>query len=372
MRITIVQWSSFVIVLLLGILVGFRPAWAGPSFDCAKARTPVEKLVCSDTELGDLDGELARAYARTLQALGSDEAKELKFEQRAWLGGTRKEACASTINEGDPQPFRTCVTLMYRERIATLEAVGTGGGVFSGEGKLPQLPWRFADEQAKVTLAAELLRDAASMSEQHTPPPDGACSGILEALRREGEGITATEPDFEAATPDDPRVAAVLGHCPAPRVFDHFTHDPYDQSEEAFGRPLTYEERKEYWDRYVVTGRVRLYRVTNAAKSKNLKIVFGDQICRPGNYIACGGGQYDLFDFAACDSIWGRPVAETYSRYYHRVEPHASAIVTARGRQYVMSLSGPVDGYSQGRISFTDIADSVSGKQKVCAFNLPY
>ena len=44
------------------------PALTGPSFDCVKARSRVEKLICSDAELARLDRELGRLYARAKAA----------------------------------------------------------------------------------------------------------------------------------------------------------------------------------------------------------------------------------------------------------------------------------------------------------------
>lgn len=52
------------------------------SFDCAKAGTKVEKLICADWELSKLDDELAVAYA---EALKSTDPASIKVEQRAWI-----------------------------------------------------------------------------------------------------------------------------------------------------------------------------------------------------------------------------------------------------------------------------------------------
>jgi hypothetical protein len=46
----------------------------GPSFDCAKARSVPEKLICSDAELARLDRELGRVYARAKNAAADDAA----------------------------------------------------------------------------------------------------------------------------------------------------------------------------------------------------------------------------------------------------------------------------------------------------------
>jgi len=65
------------------------PAWAeGPSFDCAKASTPVEKAICASGDLSALDKQIADEYPA---ALSIGQAKVA--EQRAWLV-QRDKACA--------------------------------------------------------------------------------------------------------------------------------------------------------------------------------------------------------------------------------------------------------------------------------------
>ncbi|ABM40137.1 hypothetical protein Pnap_4726 (plasmid) [Polaromonas naphthalenivorans CJ2] len=46
----------------------------GPSFDCAKARSMPEKMICSDAELARLDRELGRVYARAKSAAADGAA----------------------------------------------------------------------------------------------------------------------------------------------------------------------------------------------------------------------------------------------------------------------------------------------------------
>ena len=56
-----------------------------PSFDCAKASTNAEKIVCSDDELARLDNELANAYKNALNSLDNASKKQLTNEQKSWL-----------------------------------------------------------------------------------------------------------------------------------------------------------------------------------------------------------------------------------------------------------------------------------------------
>lgn len=57
------------------------------SFDCAKAKTTMEKTVCSDAKLSALDDELAKVYAETRKELRSrpNKLKKLIKDQRDWL-----------------------------------------------------------------------------------------------------------------------------------------------------------------------------------------------------------------------------------------------------------------------------------------------
>ena len=52
------------IVLILSFFVLFTHA---ASFDCKKARTSVEKHICSDANLSVLDEELAKVYKKVLK-----------------------------------------------------------------------------------------------------------------------------------------------------------------------------------------------------------------------------------------------------------------------------------------------------------------
>jgi len=63
--------------------------FAGPSFDCAKASSKVEKLICSDKNLSDTDAMLAEDYKALL---ATTDDKGVKQRQLAWLKNVRN-AC---------------------------------------------------------------------------------------------------------------------------------------------------------------------------------------------------------------------------------------------------------------------------------------
>lgn len=77
--------TVFATVLLLAAAPAFA---AGPSFDCKAARQPVEKAICSDAALADLDLAMAQAYRQAVQRVSRDAATldELKKSQRTFVG----------------------------------------------------------------------------------------------------------------------------------------------------------------------------------------------------------------------------------------------------------------------------------------------
>ena len=70
---------------VLALLVGFNSVQAA-SFNCSKAQTELEKLICSDRALNKADETLGQIYSRLRKALPKAEANRLKKEQIAWLG----------------------------------------------------------------------------------------------------------------------------------------------------------------------------------------------------------------------------------------------------------------------------------------------
>ena len=71
--------------LLQGLSASASPR---PSFDCAKARSVPEKLICSDADLARLDRELGRVYARAKNA-AADGAAFRRQNSQEWR---RREA----------------------------------------------------------------------------------------------------------------------------------------------------------------------------------------------------------------------------------------------------------------------------------------
>ena len=104
-------------VALVGVVVAaaLPQAARAQSFDCAKARAPVETAICASNELRTLDNAVAGAYARAQYAAREDAAAiaALRADQRAFLTA-RARACAA------PTGLEACLARLYRARRAVL------------------------------------------------------------------------------------------------------------------------------------------------------------------------------------------------------------------------------------------------------------
>lgn len=88
----------------------------GPSFDCKKAATPVEKTICNDAFTGFRDGALSKLYSGLVDSLIDRAREALRSEQRAWLKA-RDRACGKV---GDNERA-DCLNALYDKRLGRLD-----------------------------------------------------------------------------------------------------------------------------------------------------------------------------------------------------------------------------------------------------------
>lgn len=92
----------------------------GPSFDCGRAESSAEKLVCEDQALAEADRRLAARYeAAVAVAMGLDAGSkatldELEATQRGWIKG--RDDCWKA------EDLRDCVEYAYESREGALVA----------------------------------------------------------------------------------------------------------------------------------------------------------------------------------------------------------------------------------------------------------
>jgi uncharacterized protein len=101
-----IKRSIWLVITLFGWLLLVLPIQAA-SFDCAKAQSKVEKLICDNQEISKLDEEIASLYSEVFKKFPDEFA--LKSRQREWLKA--RNLC------GDAP----CLHRYYQGRIAELK-----------------------------------------------------------------------------------------------------------------------------------------------------------------------------------------------------------------------------------------------------------
>jgi uncharacterized protein len=94
----------------------FATAAYAASFDCTKAATKTEKLICADEKLSALDEQLATAYKTASETVTDKNA--LKAQQKKWLK-QKRNVCSDVA----------CLSQAYQARISALTASNTPAAV---------------------------------------------------------------------------------------------------------------------------------------------------------------------------------------------------------------------------------------------------
>jgi uncharacterized protein len=98
-----VNRSVLVGIISIGMAIGSSACLAA-SFDCTKARSPVEKAICSDAALSQLDDELGATFRKAVA-----ENPQVRQQQTTWLRNTRDKC--ETVD---------CLVTVYRAQIQDL------------------------------------------------------------------------------------------------------------------------------------------------------------------------------------------------------------------------------------------------------------
>ncbi|WPZ22410.1 lysozyme inhibitor LprI family protein [Sulfitobacter faviae] len=112
--------KTIAFTLILAAAPMMVAAQDGPTFDCAKAESSAEKLICNDPDLAALDRRLAERFAAAVAVaegldVGAEETtKNLRAMQRGWISG--RDECWKAPD------LRPCVETQYLRREADLVA----------------------------------------------------------------------------------------------------------------------------------------------------------------------------------------------------------------------------------------------------------
>jgi uncharacterized protein len=172
-----------------GAFLTIAPAKAqAPSFDCGKATTEVERLICSSPSLADLDAQLAGAVKKALAASPAQRDSLLAAE-RNWTRDRDKKCAASgpqTKAEGsDP---KSCLAEAYRARISELQSNDANASAETSARGKTEVCRKIADRY-RALIKANPQAPYAKSSYAESP---------LEVLTSaKGSGVTVAEPVAE-------------------------------------------------------------------------------------------------------------------------------------------------------------------------------
>lgn len=114
----------------------------GASFDCAKATTWIEQVLCEDATLGQLDERMSAVYQDAQAAVRGDAAaaERLLSEQKTWLA--ERDGCKLT----------PCLSRLYERRIA--ELTGSASAPRQAPATAPLEQQRIQESAAHVSIEA--------------------------------------------------------------------------------------------------------------------------------------------------------------------------------------------------------------------------
>ncbi|MCC4597209.1 lysozyme inhibitor LprI family protein [Xanthomonas campestris pv. phormiicola] len=101
-------------VFALALALAWMPTAAAVSFDCAKASSAVERLLCTDPRLDAADEWLARRYAALLAVVPAAQRQGVRSAQQAWLA--QRDDCLSQPDPG------ACLKQRIETRVRALDS----------------------------------------------------------------------------------------------------------------------------------------------------------------------------------------------------------------------------------------------------------
>lgn len=193
---------------ILGLL--WSAAAAGASFPCEKAQSRIEKAICADAEVSDLDEYLGRYYFAARDAL-RDSAPCFAGDQRRWLRSVRN-ACQDAA----------CLKKAYLERLGELHALQPGASSLRNL-ELPAVPslrWILppASDQAAapprpdakpLVARGQVVNEVANGDGFVLRTAEGATHILMLSMLLEGSGADV----LEAIAKEPPATYLARGHA---------------------------------------------------------------------------------------------------------------------------------------------------------------
>jgi uncharacterized protein len=148
------------LALIAGLAAAPASAQSGPSFDCTRASTAIERAICRDAGLSSADGQMAVAYRQLIDGLNGAAREELLKDQARWLAG-RNQACGDGAVE-----IAICLKNRIENRLANLRVMADG-------------PFPFVSQQTIVKIGK--ARNAGFAIDASYPQFEGKSAGFMAA-----------------------------------------------------------------------------------------------------------------------------------------------------------------------------------------------
>jgi uncharacterized protein YecT (DUF1311 family) len=87
-----------------------------PSFDCKKASTPIERMICQDSELSFLDGQMTESYKEVLKSAPAKRKEIIRRQQAEWFADYRR-TCNAPLSD---EQRRDCIDQYLHDRLMTI------------------------------------------------------------------------------------------------------------------------------------------------------------------------------------------------------------------------------------------------------------
>jgi uncharacterized protein len=170
--------AGFFLTVAPGSAADFKP-----SFDCTKARTPDERLICASQELSLIDSALDGAFRTARDALAEPDRAKLIAEQRQWVGARNRQCDIDRDTILQPRVFINgipCMADAMRAREKVLEGVRASASA-KNAAETFQKTGTYAPEA--FNAPTDVVSDEVLVALVARIPDDASATASLESLR---------------------------------------------------------------------------------------------------------------------------------------------------------------------------------------------
>jgi uncharacterized protein YecT (DUF1311 family) len=164
--------------LLLATLLLAGPAHA---IDCTKATTKLDKIICADPKLIEVDAKLNDAYVRAMTARSPEGKAALRASQKEWLKDTANKAGKSAVGIDENFAVRQAELEMPLNDVAQKIADRINADKRSGKQQIPSF------EEGR-TISMEINREDAFTAKLRSMPVEAGLGDKLAAALNQVSG----------------------------------------------------------------------------------------------------------------------------------------------------------------------------------------